>query len=124
MGDQKQYQREYYKSHKEEIRLRKIAKGRALTKEELRVLSYHQVERVMDKDDPEASRFVALGFMRTGYSYGDDVHREAAAKLVAERFGLWTGGGYPNIKKVCLWYEEVLEREKVHVREIRRRPIL
>lgn len=123
MGEQREYQRDYYKSHKEEISLRRIAKRRPLTDEELRMLSYHQVERVMDKDDPEASRFAALGFMRTGYSYGDDVHKEAAATLVAERFGLLTGGGYPDIKKVFLWYEEALEREKVRLRELRRRPL-
>lgn len=116
MSEQKDYQAEYYQNNREEIRLRKIAKRRALTEEELRVLSYHQVERALDKTDPDGSWVVALGFMRTGYSYGDEPHKQAAAEIVAQRFGIWRANGAPDLKKVHLWYEQVLERDKLQVR--------
>lgn len=116
MSEPKAYQAEYYQRNREEIRLRKIAKGRALTEEELRVLSYHQVERALDKTDPDGSWVVALGYMRAGYKYGAEVGKEAAAEIVARRFGIWRANGAPDLKKVRLWYEQVLERDKLQVR--------
>ncbi len=67
--------------------------------------------------DPDVSRFVALGFMRAGYSFGDEDHKEAAAETVAVKFGILRAGGNPDTKKVRLWYEWVLEGEKLRTRE-------
>jgi len=66
--------------------------------------------------DPDASRFVALGFMRAGYKYGAEVGKEAAADIVAGRFGILRAGGNPDTKSVRLWYEWVLEGEKLQAR--------
>jgi len=66
--------------------------------------------------DPDASRLVALGLMKTGYSHGDEVHKEAAADIVAVRFGILRAGGYPDTKNVRLWYERWLEGEKLEAR--------
>lgn len=111
------YQTEYYQRNKDEIRLRRIAKRRALTVRESCQLAFHQVERVLNKADPEASRLVALNFMRTGYSQGNRTQEEAAAQIVAERFGL-------EPETIHLWYAEVLEREKLEVRaELRGRGV-
>ena len=61
------------------------------------------LSRFLKTADPDASRSGALQLMRTGYSHGDEVYKEAAANLVAVKFGLWTGGGYPDTKNVRLW---------------------
>ena len=66
--------------------------------------------------DPDVSRAKALQLMRIGYSQGDEVHKEAAASLVAVQFGVLTGDGNPDTKSVRLWYEWVLEREKLQAR--------
>ena len=75
------------------------------------------LSRFLKTADPDASRSGALQLMRTGYSHGDEVYKEAAANLVAVKFGLWTGGGYPDTKNVRLWYERWLEGEKLKARD-------
>jgi len=65
-------------------------------------------EKLAEAED-KGGQFFAISTLRTGYSYGDEAHKAGAAGIVADRFKVKDGD-------VRVWYELVLEQEKLQLR--------